>query len=822
MSQLAKILSLAYNSAVATKTVALKTNFRSLRLIKNSGAVNPLQPSYETNILLCGDCIDPENRNLYVFYIDTYFGSSWIIEINIDTRTQTVVYYDKYNAIGFDPLFKIHNARVVHGRLVWTENKNPIYMMDIARAKKSFALKIGYGQYPNTVEWNITSSYSIDQIVSNGNKYYKSLIDSNVGNKPKDDDGTKWTDLKCLIEDAYYSMNVENFYFEAMPPKLSPVVEYYSEDKRKINNLKRTLFQVAYRYVYMDWRKSTFSPASTVPLPQAEEEVTTGLANEVISLNNALKITVNTGGEEVRAIEIVARSSDDPSKWYLIETINKFDTQERAQEISRTAEPEYINATLTVYAPVVTCVGIVLASDEIPIKMDVIDPSTLNSYVLASEIGLSWSYNESGIGEMKPVTITTPPLRCYIFSKPDWISIFGAGGFSLIPEMTIENGEVLSVFPTDTNTGVARTGYVILKNIYGDSTQFIVSQNAYVIPPPVPLTPTISVDPLDTSGLVLTGASGGSSSGQATVTYSILPNHPAFSEGQTFTMYWRALVNGVAYGNGSFTAYDEQANNGTLTLNANLASGDVIVIYLSADSFLQYVPEEINVGLSIMPPEPTNSKISSSEAGFSFTGEQSGYADRDTAIITCPPMNCYLTSKPAWLTVWHGDNVTGYAIYDTPAPGWTIGNGVGLETISVFPTEDNPGSARSGLIVLTNAYGDTISITVAQAAAIAPPAGQPIYPTLQVWSGDTTGLTIPGENANAQSGSKIITWTALIAHTAHGDELWTMYWRVKVNGVLQGSGSFDAYNGSQGGEIVTDSTLLEGDVVVIDFSSVTF
>ena len=139
-----------------------------------------------------------------------------------------------------------------------------------------------------------------------------------------------------------------------MPPTHPPEVTYRSDDTRKINNLRQTLFQFAYRYVYMDWRKNTFSPASIVPVPQAEEETATGLANEMISLNNKLQIIVNSGGEEVRAVEVIARSSDDKSKWYLIETINKFDTQERGMEISRTSEPGYIQLAITIPAPTVT------------------------------------------------------------------------------------------------------------------------------------------------------------------------------------------------------------------------------------------------------------------------------------------------------------------------------------------------------------------------------------------------------------------------------------------------------------------------------------
>ena len=349
MSKLAKILSLSYDSAGVVKQSALKTSFRSVRLIKISGTINPGKSSSITNILLNGNCIDAVNRNLYLFYIDNYYGSSWIIEINIDTRVQTVVYYDKYNRIGFNPLFKIYNAKVVHGRLLWCDNNSPIYQVDIARAKRSFYHKIGYGQYPDVAEWSAVRNYMPDEVVSNGNYFYKAVADS-FGVEPKMDIGTTW-ELLCLIEDAYYSTNVENFYFEAMPPKYPPVLIYESDDTRKINNLRQTLFQAAYRYVYIDWRKSTFSPASIVPVPQAEETTATGLANEQISLNNKLKITVNWGGEEVRAVEIVARSSQDPSKWFLVDTLNKFEEEERGSQISKLSQTSLVALTISIPEP---------------------------------------------------------------------------------------------------------------------------------------------------------------------------------------------------------------------------------------------------------------------------------------------------------------------------------------------------------------------------------------------------------------------------------------------------------------------------------------
>jgi len=811
MSLYAKILTLSYDSAIATKGTALKSYWRSVRLIKEAGTVNPLKDSSITNILLNGKCLDPENRNLYVFYIDTYYSAAWIIEINIDTRVQTVVYYDPDNAIGFNPDYKIYNARVVHGRLVWTDGLNPIYQMDIERAKKSFYHQIGYGEYPNTEEWDATSSYSTDQIVSDGNKFYKSLMDSNVGNEPKTDDGTHWYDLNCLIEDAYYSMNVRNFYFEAMPPTDPPEVTYQSDNTRKINNLRQALFQFAYRYVYMDWRRSTFSPASIVPVPQMEEETATGLANEMISLNNRLQVIVNSGGEEVRAVEVIARSSDDKSKWYLIETINKFETQERGTEISRTSEPEYIALTMTL--PLATAEA-AASPDAIgkTLGMTVINPDVVNSYVSADTVGLDWTATESGVANAKTSTITAPPLHTYLTSFPSWLTILGGDGLSLVAGMTIANGETISAYPTYSNTGAALSGYIVLTNAYGDITRIIVTQSAPAVIPPTPITPTMEIDPLDGSGMALVGSSLSSVSGTKDVSYSFVPNHPGYSSGEEFTLFWRATVNGLNYGNGTFPAYDEVANNGIMILTSNLAAGDTVIIYISAAAIIESVISKIGMGVSPLLPETINSSVNSDNLGMSWTGEQSGLGDAETALIGCPPLNCTITSKPDWLTI---RSELGYDIY----AGWTISDG---ETISVFPTADNLGSARSGYIVLTNDYGDTVTIIVSQAAAAAPPSGVPVYPTIVVYSGDSTGLTIPGSYASALSGSKSISWTALIAHSAHEEETWTMYWRVKINDIVQGSGSFVAYNGSQGGEVITNANMLAGDTIVVEFSSITF
>ena len=494
MSNLAKIISFSYDDAIATKTNALKIYFRSVRLIKISGVLTPntaLQSIY-TNVLLCGNCIDYEERNLYVFYIDTNYNSAWIIEINVDSRVQAVVYYDKYNAIGFDPDHKFYNARVVYGRLVWTDNVNPIYQMDIKRAKKSFYYGIGYGQYPNTTEWSGLVSYGIDQIVSNGNNFYKSLVDANQGTEPKYDGGERWQKL-CLIEDAYYSQNIENFYFEPVPPKHPPVVEYFSDLTRKINNLRQTLFQFCYRYVYMDWRKSTFSPASIVPVPQLEEETATGLASEQPSLNNKLQITVNFGGEEVRAIDVVGRSSADPSKWYLIETINKFEEEERALELSRISTPENIFLGLGIPLPVV--LGNAQVGLSVPaVAISIPAPTVVMTYVLPSVISMTWLASESGAGVAKTSTFDITLGVATITAKPSWIGGTDSLLHVILVGGTVMDGSDLTVYPSSANTGSVRAGTIEVTDAQGNIGVITVYQEAVA---PVPIV-TLSVISSDT------------------------------------------------------------------------------------------------------------------------------------------------------------------------------------------------------------------------------------------------------------------------------------------------------------------------------------
>jgi hypothetical protein len=603
-------------------------------------------------------------------------------------------------------------------------------------------------------------------------------------------------------------MKIENFYFEPIPPKHPPVVTYQSDDTRKINNLRQTLFQVAYRYVYMDWRKSTFSPASIVSIPQAEEETATGLANEQISLNNKLQIVINTGGEEVRAIEIVGRSSQDPSKWFLIETINKFEEQERGNEISIISEPSFVILNTTPMEPATSGDN---APDSLQnqVGMSVLSPLVMNTFTFAEAIGLSWDAEQGGVE--KTVKIDCNPNLTYITSFPDWIFLKHATGYGLYVGMSILNGDVITVYPTSNNTGPGRSGYIIITNSYGDLCHIIVTQSPVIVPPIVTVFATISIDPEDISGMTLGLRSGGGQNASKDVSILFFVNHPLYNSGQYFDIFWRALVNGNSYGNGILVScIDETVNTRDIVLNSLLVDGDVLIIYLSTEAILETQPTLPTVHFILQQPDIINSDVLVSVGGMGWDAVDYGIAEALKSTVTCPPVNCSVISKPSWITI------RGEGGYDLGV-GATINTG---EEISVFPTEANTGGVISGIIVLTNSYGNSASIFVSHSAVVVPPSGIPIPVTILRYTGDGTAMMIPGSSASAVSADNRINWSCLITGLVGA----TLYWRAYKDGsaVIQGSGSFAAHNGSNFGTLVLDNTLVAGDIITVYFSSVTF
>ena len=114
------------------------------------------------------------------------------------------------------------------------------------------------------------------------------------------------------------------------PPVMKPKVAYESKTENDgvtidFNNLRKKQWQAKYNYEYEDYQESAYSPISKVPLPEAEVSPT-GKWVDSITRNNALKITVNTGSYNVKAINVAVRdaSQKNLSPFFVFKKIDKW------------------------------------------------------------------------------------------------------------------------------------------------------------------------------------------------------------------------------------------------------------------------------------------------------------------------------------------------------------------------------------------------------------------------------------------------------------------------------------------------------------------
>ncbi len=121
--------------------------------------------------------------------------------------------------------------------------------------------------------------------------------------------GTSWEEKYLLVAKA--------------PPIMPPKAVYENDDSVTINNLRNTLFQFSYRFVYDNNEKSVWSSKSIVPLPQ---QPTNYLTDDIdIGNNSRIALFFSTGDVNVKEIELCYRETKNgnTSDWFLIGRFNK-------------------------------------------------------------------------------------------------------------------------------------------------------------------------------------------------------------------------------------------------------------------------------------------------------------------------------------------------------------------------------------------------------------------------------------------------------------------------------------------------------------------
>ncbi|HKJ46409.1 MAG TPA: hypothetical protein VJ991_11335, partial [Balneolales bacterium] len=216
---------------------------------------------------------------------------------------------------------QFYNPKIVNSNLIWTDNKNDIRMIDVDRIENTTDAEIT----SKVVNYNLTTGYydgyTIGSFVYYEDSVYKVLqstvgvVDIYPGSSP-----TYFQYIAKIVDVYLDPLDPNTFMLAAIPPLISATAEYQSDSNKNINQLRGQVWQFSYRYVYMDYRKSTYAPPSVIPTPNHEEDIN-GDPNPDPTHNNRIKVTINSGNEDVRYIEIVARSSEDPATWFLIDKL---------------------------------------------------------------------------------------------------------------------------------------------------------------------------------------------------------------------------------------------------------------------------------------------------------------------------------------------------------------------------------------------------------------------------------------------------------------------------------------------------------------------
>lgn len=129
----------------------------------------------------------------------------------------------------------------------------------------------------------------------------------------------------AIYTPMYFDIDADMLTVIKRPPISAPLVSYTTEPIN-YNNLKGHVWKVAYRYQYEDNEYSVYSDHSIVQIPQGETDVfnTDQLALvQNIFTNNNLNITVNTGNDNVKNIEIIFKAGENNDWFTGIEIIKK-------------------------------------------------------------------------------------------------------------------------------------------------------------------------------------------------------------------------------------------------------------------------------------------------------------------------------------------------------------------------------------------------------------------------------------------------------------------------------------------------------------------
>ncbi len=180
-----------------------------------------------------------------------------------------------------------------------------------------------YDSNTNTISQVLSGSllnFSLDYLINHIDRLEDLLLWTDGYNPPREINITR-------AKSGFYSPLTEQaISLIKYAPNCPPSVGYISDpDGGDVNNLKGSLFQFNYKWVYIDGEESAWSPTSIVPIPKTEW-IYYPFADQPVGIDNAINVTYNSGSYLVSKIKISIRKMDDslsPGSFYEFRTIVK-------------------------------------------------------------------------------------------------------------------------------------------------------------------------------------------------------------------------------------------------------------------------------------------------------------------------------------------------------------------------------------------------------------------------------------------------------------------------------------------------------------------
>jgi hypothetical protein len=230
------------------------------------GSLSLLLPSTGTNVCICA--------------------------YNDELRGKLIIF--NANSLGYDGIYKMST-------------------LDSAAATRIY--QAGTASYPNILNFNTANKiHSVNILYGETEADDILLFVDSLGRPTK-------MKMSRFIANEYSASEINRTYIDVhVNPPLSPIKCTYEHDNAvTANNVRDSLFQFRYRFVYDDNERSTWSQASITPLPFDY------LRQQGIKNNSRIALFMSSGGSNVKKIEIAAKETkgESTSDYFLVDSIDK-------------------------------------------------------------------------------------------------------------------------------------------------------------------------------------------------------------------------------------------------------------------------------------------------------------------------------------------------------------------------------------------------------------------------------------------------------------------------------------------------------------------